>query len=151
MRTSPLFSCPRTCDSNGDGLCDTFDIDDLTAAIASFNNDPTFDLNADGMVDVADLETWLTAAGAENLPSGNPYSFGDANLDGVVDGLDFIAWNANKFTSLAAWTGGDFNADGIVDGSDFIVWNANKFSSADGVSAVPEPSHSYVTSASQHC
>jgi hypothetical protein len=64
----------------------------------------------------------------------------DANLDGVVDGLDFIVWNATKFTSVAAWCSGDFNANGVVDGLDFVLWNDNKFTSSDGVSAVPEPS-----------
>ncbi len=65
---------------------------------------------------------------------------GDANLDGTVDGLDFIEWNAHKFTNTAAWCSGDFNADGIVDGQDFVAWNMNKFTSADnGPAAIPEP------------
>jgi hypothetical protein len=55
------------------------------------------------------------------------YAVGDANLDGFVDGLDFIRWNANKFTTNSNWCDGDFNADGFVDGLDFIEWNANKF------------------------
>jgi hypothetical protein len=48
-----------------------------------------------------------------------------------VDGLDFVIWNANKFTSAAAWSAADFNADGVVDGQDFIIWNNHKFTSAD--------------------
>ena len=63
---------------------------------------------------------------------GNPFLKGDANLDGVVDGQDFILWNTNKFTSNPAWCKGDFNADGVVDGQDFIIWNTNKFTSAGG-------------------
>ena len=58
------------------------------------------------------------------------YRLGDADLDGNVDGQDFIAWNAHKFTNIAEWCAGDFNADGVVDGLDFIEWNANKFTSA---------------------
>lgn len=46
-----------------------------------------------------------------------------------MDGLDFVRWNANKFTSTAAWSAGNFTADGVVDGADFILWNANKFTS----------------------
>ena len=134
-----LFSCPRPCDFNADGLCDINDVNNLTTAIASLNNDPIFDLNADGLVDLADLETWLADAGAENLPSGNPYLFGDANLDGIVDGSDFGIWNGNKFTNSSAWSRGDLNADGIVDGSDFNIWNSHKFTSADRWHAVPEP------------
>lgn len=63
---------------------------------------------------------------------------GDANLDGVVDGQDFIVWNAHKFTSANDWTSGDFNADGVVDGQDFIIWNTFKFMSV--ATLVPEPS-----------
>ena len=64
---------------------------------------------------------------------------GDANLDGVVDGQDFIAWNIHKFTNEASWCHGDFNADGVIDGQDWIEWNNNKFMSSDSVTAVPEP------------
>ena len=32
---------------------------------------------------------------------------------------------------MAAWSAGDFNADGFVDGLDFIIWNDNKFTSSD--------------------
>jgi hypothetical protein len=72
------------------------------------------------------------------LLTGQPYLIGDATLDGVVDVSDFNSWNANKFTTIAAWCSGDFNADGVVDVSDFNDWNANKFTSADAM-LVPEP------------
>ena len=62
---------------------------------------------------------------------------GDANLDGVVDGQDFIAWNDSKFLPGTSWVTGDFNGDGITDGQDFVIWNNFKFSSLP--SAVPEP------------
>ena len=66
---------------------------------------------------------------------------GDANLDGFVDGLDFIVWNANKFTEEGDWLTADFNGDSFVDGLDFIIWNANKFTSVDMLPpSVPEPS-----------
>ena len=128
-----------SCDFTGDALCDIADIDLLVTEIAATTNDPNFDLNGDQLVDLADRDQWLAAAGAENLPSGNAYLAADFNLDGVVDGVDFIEWNANKFSSTGQWSLGDANADGVTDGSDFIVWNANKFMSADGVNAVPEP------------
>ena len=127
-------------DFDGNGAYECADIDALTADIASGSQTPLYDLTGDGFVDTADLDAWLAEAGSFNLASGNPYLPGDANLDGVVDGSDFIIWNANKFTSSAAWCSGDFNADGVVDGSDFIKWNANKFTSADAtVKAVAEP------------
>ena len=67
--------------------------------------------------------------------------FGDANLDGTVDGQDFIAWNNSKFTSLSSWAGGDFDGNGTVDGQDFIIWNNYKFMTAGRgrPATVPEP------------
>ena len=105
-------------------------------------NNPAFDLNNDGQVTLADIrdasQGWLSVAGEENLGPGRAYLSGDANLDGSVDGSDFIEWNANKFSATGAWSLGDFNADGFTDGPDFIEWNNNKFQSSD-VAAVPEP------------
>ena len=112
----------------------------VVADIAAGSNTALYDLTGDGVVDQADLTDWLAQAGAANLTSGNPYLVGDANLDGVVDGQDFLTWNGSKFTATAAWCSGDFNADGLVDGQDFLLWNGNKFTGADGgAAAVPEP------------
>ncbi|MEM8679376.1 MAG: hypothetical protein AAGF97_08495, partial [Planctomycetota bacterium] len=83
---------------------------------------------------------WLVEAGDVNL--GAPYLVGDADLNGVVDGQDFVTWNASKFTVHPAWCAGDFTADGLVDGQDFIAWNDNKFTSST-VPPVPEPSHGW--------
>ena len=115
-----------TGDFDDSGTLDALDIDTLVAAIAT-EASLVFDVNGDRQVDLADLEEWLALAGLQNLPSGQSYLLGDANLDGYVDGLDFLAWNASKFSNIAAWTAGDFNADGAVDGLDFILWNENKF------------------------
>jgi hypothetical protein len=126
-------------DFDHDGTIDCADVDSLVMEIVDGTDSYNFDLTGDGLVDNADLDEWLVLGGAANLPSGNPYLVGDANLNDVVDGLDYIEWNAHKFTSTAAWCSGDFNADGAVDGLDFVLWNANKFTSSDSVSAVPEP------------
>ena len=134
-----------TGDFNNDGMWDCADIDALTAAIATGSMDLTFDMNGDGMLTLADVTDgttgWLAVAGAATpgTTSGNPFLSGDTNLDGAVDGQDFITWNDNKFSSNDAWCSGDFNADGAVDGQDFIIWNDNKFTSADSVAQVPEP------------
>ena len=132
-------------DFNGDGSWDGTDIDALVAEIAAGTNNLDFDMNGDGVVDRSDITDagtgWLTVGGANNVAAtgGNPFLSGDANLDGSVDGQDFIEWNTNKFSSLASWTGGDFTADGAVDGQDFIDWNNNKFMSSDSLVSVPEP------------
>ncbi|MEM8678506.1 MAG: choice-of-anchor B family protein [Planctomycetota bacterium] len=126
-------------DLNGDGSANCLDIDLLTAAVAGGSSDATFDINGDGAVDVEDRDAWLFEAGAQAMTSVSGFLPGDANLDGLVDGADFIAWNNNKFTNHASWCGGDFNADGVVDGLDYVVWNDNKFTSA--LDSVPEPNH----------
>lgn len=126
---------PGDFDMDGDFAC--ADVDALVAEIVALTNDLVFDMTGDGLVDRLDLTQWLATAGSVNNASGNPYLPGDANLDGVVDGLDFINWNDNKFTDHPAWCGGDFTADGIVDGLDFIVWNQFKFSTS--LAEVPEP------------
>ena len=63
----------------------------------------------------------------------------DSNLDGVVDGQDFMKWNSAKFKSSLLWSEGNFNGDGVIDGRDLLAWNANKFMSSDHVPVVPEP------------
>ena len=116
----------------------TADVDELVANIAAGSAPLAYDLDGNGQVNRDDLQAWLAIAGAANLGEGRSYLMADANLDGVVDGIDFIAWNDHKFSNTAAWSAGDFNADGSVDGNDFITWNILKFLAADAV-AVPEP------------
>ena len=123
-------------DFNVDGAYSCEDIDDLIAEIAAGTNDPSFDLNDDALVDVDDRDMWLATAGEFNLGPGKAYLLGDATLNGVVDGLDFTVWNANKFTNVAAWCSGDFSANGVVDGVDFTLWNANKFTESDVLRAM---------------
>ena len=130
QQTSP------SCDFDGDFDCDIDDIDAMVMEIAAGTNSSAFDLTGDGNVDLADRDQWLADAGALNLVSGNPYLLADANLDGVVDGSDFLTWNANKFTATGKWSQGDWNADGVTDGQDFLVWNVNKFQSSDAGTGV---------------
>ena len=104
-------------------MWDCADIDMLTAAIAANSTDLSFDMNGDGQVTLADVTAtdvgWLAIAGAADpgTSTGNPYLVADANLDGTVDGADFLIWNNNKFSANDAWCSGDFNADGTIDGS----------------------------------
>ncbi len=113
-------------------------VNQLVAIIVAGSHLLDYDVNGDGFVNHADLDQWRVLAGAILTASGNPILVGDADLNGAVDGQDFIEWNRHKFTSTAAWCSGDFNADGTVDGQDFIAWNNNKFTMSDEFS-VPEP------------
>ncbi|MEM8680709.1 MAG: hypothetical protein AAGF97_15280, partial [Planctomycetota bacterium] len=124
---------------NNDNQLNTDDLDLLVEAITTQGDLSSFDLNGDGTLDTDDLQSWLAIAGDAHLPNGAAYLLGDANLDGKVDGQDFVAWNEHKFTTLATWSGGDFNADGLVDGDDFLILDANLFRDAREPLAVPEP------------
>jgi hypothetical protein len=67
---------------------------------------------------------------------------GDANLDGVVNTVDFTTLAANFNDSTANWLQGDFNGDGIVNAIDFSTLASNFGSGAPGAplgSFVPEP------------
>jgi hypothetical protein len=77
--------------------------------------------------------------------------FGDANLDGTVDGNDYTRIDNGFNMHLTGWYNGDFNYDGVVNGSDYtLIDNAFNMQStslgakittelAPSVSAVPEP------------
>ncbi len=75
--------------------------------------------------------------------AGAPEDFlpGDFDKNGVVDGNDFLAWQANFGTTEGATQAqGDANGDGAVDGSDFLIWQTGFGGEAGaGAGAVPEP------------
>jgi hypothetical protein len=64
---------------------------------------------------------------------------GDFDLDGDVDGADFVAWQSNfPKASGATLAQGDADGDFDVDGADFVVWQTN-FPTTPAI-PVPEPS-----------
>ena len=67
-----------------------------------------------------------------------PWS-GDANLDGCVDGLDYVAWSNNYDLDPSSWVEGDYNLDGVTDGLDYVVWSNNYNAGCPTPGAVPEP------------
>ncbi|HEY1922847.1 MAG TPA: dockerin type I repeat-containing protein [Tepidisphaeraceae bacterium] len=58
--------------------------------------------------------------------------YGDANLDGVVSGVDFTILVGNLGKSVSAWDKGDFNYDGVVSGVDFTLLVGNLGKAANG-------------------
>jgi hypothetical protein len=128
-------------DFSGNNDYDCADLDALVAAVAGGSTAAQWDLNSDNNVDVGDVSSWLSIAGAAENASGNPYLPGDANLDGVVNGADYVVWSSNRFTATPAWCSGDFNADGFVNGADYVIWSSFRFQSSDSTNAVPEPGH----------
>ncbi len=47
--------------------------------------------------------------------------FGDANLDGVVNGSDYTLIDNGFNNSLTGWNNGDFNYDGVINGDDYTL------------------------------
>jgi autotransporter-associated beta strand protein len=81
--------------------------------------------------------------------------YGDANLDGKVDGSDYSMIDNGYLMQLTGWQNGDFNYDGVINGSDYtLIDNAYNTQGAQlaaetasataqfagGTAAVPEPS-----------
>ena len=66
---------------------------------------------------------------------------GDANLDGRVDGLDYVIWldNYNQ-TVTSGQRLGDFDGSGHVDGIDYVIWRNNYLASPTG-SLSPSPAN----------
>ncbi|HEY1921625.1 MAG TPA: dockerin type I repeat-containing protein, partial [Tepidisphaeraceae bacterium] len=58
--------------------------------------------------------------------------YGDANLDGVVSGVDFTILVGNLNKSVSGWDKGDFNYDGVVSGVDFTLLVSNLGRNATG-------------------
>jgi autotransporter-associated beta strand protein len=110
---------------NGDGL-------DSSAANALFASGNThYGL---GYADGADLNgstPVVAGLGAGNIEV--KYTlYGDANLDGVVNGTDFGILAAHFGQQVSAWDQGDFNYDGVVNGTDFGLLAANFGQQASG-------------------
>ncbi len=47
--------------------------------------------------------------------------FGDANLDGMVNGSDYTLIDNGFNNNLTGWRNGDFNYDGIINGDDYTL------------------------------
>jgi hypothetical protein len=67
--------------------------------------------------------------------------FGDANLDGMVDGSDYTLIDNGFNSGKAGWRNGDFNYDGVINGDDYMLidnaFNTQGSVSLAGVSAGP--------------
>ena len=107
-------------DLDGDGLVGLSDAAALDQAIADLSSDDKFDINADEVVSPSDSQFFAQILGTTP---------GDANFDGSVDFLDFLALAESFGTEdTGTWSSGDFNGDGSVNFVDFLVL-ANNFGS----------------------
>jgi len=66
--------------------------------------------------------------------------YGDANLDGQVDGSDYSRIDYGYTAHATGWFNGDFNYDGVVDGSDYtLIDNAFNTQGASLASLIAAP------------
>jgi hypothetical protein len=71
-----------------------------------------------------------------------PEPSADFDVDGDVDGTDFLAWQTRLNQSTSVNAAGDANVDGRVNADDLAVWHSQFDVAADSVAAVPEPTSS---------
>jgi hypothetical protein len=80
------------------------------------------------------------AALATHRSVGQPGMPGDANKDGVVNGLDFELISNNLFTAQSPGNGGDLDLNAIVDFADFRLWKNIAPAEIAAQYSIPEPS-----------
>ncbi len=73
--------------------------------------------------------------------------FGDANLDGVVNGSDYTLIDNGFNNNLTGWHNGDFNYDGVVNGDDYTLID-NAFNT-QGASLAADPAEMIAANTSQ--
>ncbi len=67
--------------------------------------------------------------------------YGDATLDGTVDGSDYSRIDNGYLAGASGWFNGDFNYDGQIDGSDYtLIDNAFNTQGANIASEIANPS-----------
>jgi len=134
----------RRGDLNADSFTNSADVTELYDGFGLPDTDPDFwalDLNVDGVIDINDVTTMITEI-ARSLP-------GDFDLDGDVDGFDFLILQQGLgVASGALYIGGDADLNGMVDQNDLQIWGDNFgfvsspliASLAASAAAIPEPS-----------
>ncbi len=72
----------------------------------------------------------------------------DFDIDGDVDGDDFLIWQRGYGRPDAKFAEGDANGDGQVNGLDFLIWQSGYGTPLDkSLAALPEPSTGFLLAA----
>jgi hypothetical protein len=91
-------------------------------AVAGVNGVPMHDQRGAPFGRIAGGAIDMGAVESQSIP---PAMFGDYNLDGAVDALDYIIWRATLGDSLTAGRGADGSGNGRVDQADYDLWRRN--------------------------
>ena len=107
----------RRGDFGGDAVIDAHDIDLLAEQLRFPIPDTVFDLNGDSQVDLTDLDILVTKILNTR--------YGDTDLNGTVDQLDFQSLASNFGSPIATWGRGDTDGDADIDFRDFVRLSNN--------------------------
>jgi hypothetical protein len=129
-------------DLTGNGTTDVADMAALYSSIGSWSWLTDLQVDANNVVNTADVQAMMTQIFRTVA--------GDFNLDGSVNGADYVVWRkSGSIGSGAQFMQGDADLDGDVDNADLAQWRANfgfvrqplspGSGSGVGSAAVPEP------------
>jgi hypothetical protein len=105
-----------------------------TGIASSAAHDDSNFLTALGVIQQSESETFDGQAVSTGDVLVKYTYYGDANLDGTVNGADYQQIDMGFGLQLTGWSNGDFNYDGVVDGSDYSLLD-NTFNQINATSA----------------
>lgn len=88
------------------------------------------------------ISVWCVAVGV-SFGEGTFLSPADFSGDGLVNAADLQIWSDGYGVSA----GGDANLDGVTDGTDFLAWQQQAGVNAVAAGAVPEPASCFLCAA----
>ena len=124
------------CDFNGSGTCDDIDINLLATAVRNGTSDAQFNVDGLGDEDIpdnADFDFYITDTSM--IGTGH----GDADLNKIVNFVDFVSLSNNFGMTGTGWANGNFNTDDNTNFNDFVALSNNFGASFVSGSNVPEP------------
>jgi predicted outer membrane repeat protein len=91
-------------------------------AVAGMNGVPLHDQRGAPIARIIGGRIDMGAVESQPIPA---VLFGDYNVDGLVDIVDYVIWRATLGDTLTAGSGADGSGNGLVDQADYQVWRRN--------------------------